>query len=118
MARTVVVRARQISGNRYGGRFVISAAVGASQGRRLRFIPEQDLGTVEGSGTREEIARFSVSLAQEAMTRTQADSALVDVAGDFRRLTRSKPRGAASGKARGRLGSRKRGQHGDRQGRT
>jgi hypothetical protein len=115
--RTVVVRARQLSGNRYGGRFVISAAVGTSRGRRLRFIPEQDLGTVEGSGTREEIARFSISLAEEAMARTRADAALVDVAGDFRRLRSPTPRGTASGKANGRLGNRKRGQYGD-QGRT
>jgi hypothetical protein len=104
--RTVVVRARQLSGNRYGGRFTIAAAVGTSRGRRLRFIPERDLGTVEGSGTREEIARFSASLAKEAMQRTQASVALVDVAGDIQRLGRAagqtNARGRASGRRKGR----------------
>lgn len=97
--RTVVVRVRQLSGNRYGGRFTIAAAVGTSRGRRLRFVPERDLGTVEGAGTREEIARFSVSLADEAMRRHHADVALVDVAGDIRRL-------GAEGRSSGRAGGR------------
>lgn len=95
-----MVRAHQLSGNRHGGRFVISARLGVARRARARrlsgFVPERDLGTAEGTGTVEEIFVFSEKLAREAMKRYGAASAFVDVAGSVRALVSSA--GRASGR--------------------